>query len=1327
MEKRIGAVEAQYNEDASYFVQLREFINSMASQVEKNNAKIDFMHQNYTKDSNVKHFRDEIKKEIENEKLKLIEEMKNDFNAEEVQKNIQANYDQSRQEVQQLFGNLDAALNKKVIETTDERVKVLVNENFQQYDAVVEKTIIDKLNESATFINGKLEESNKKIMEKIQALDEEVRRDGKKYSEANAAKFQYIDDKFKNIEGKVNEVELKSKTEAEEYKTVGEKVKDYENKVQSLETEVRKDGKNFSDAMQARLASLEAIIAADPDAINRTARAVKDVGNHLQEYIATVDGKLEKFAKSNEMHVKDLLDKIKDTSEKDMKEMTERLNIFGQALETNDRQLAEKVVSCEKFDDMMTKRMQLMDDILTGYLQDASKQVEGVSARLHEVEILAQTQASLNNGKEPCHCQHVDELSQRVETLEKSMLENVETKTVNDRSSNDPFQSAQCDAWGRYRPTMAQNTSFSACPIGRSVSSGVCFDGNSVNSCRAPNDYNNHNSNTPGSSAQPCGSAGIPANSWGYPAGGGTSRGTVAPQQSPQQPPQETTQAQQPQWNPQHDTGHMPVVYREIRDAHRVFDKQVARSDPYQTDGITGCHAWVKRTKNHLIGCIGDLEPLLQWAEQQGIRPITTSTIIEMASQHRLIHDPLETSAYLWSWLGQCCIAGKSSETTYNLGERRNGFDAWRRLSLLVRDASSLSKLELLKDKSRNPTAAKLPDLRVAFDGWETDLREYLDMGGDVPSDREKRMCLLKIVPMDYREGFLTRMHDIETFEAYRNFILNRADELIYIRGGKSGAHLAENEDEDEELLIAKLERRGMTINRRGPPRQTALGRGGASGPPSRFSVRASCINCGSKEHATSACPRPRVEPKDRPCFKCGKKGHTASACPSSLGDQAKALEDDEPKVLVCTRVDEEGYRPTRNGVRPKLTLGDFVLPTSNSFKLIERSGERSRVPTDEPALAKPHGGTPMLKLTGADDSTTTSHKPPRHPNSRAKGTHFPQGTPARNAKCTINGPDLNSFNHNSFPKGGSSERYMVQRCTLCEWRGVPERPGWCPDCFTEGTLTPSQTVPSQTVPSQTVPSQTVLSQTVPGAQSDGAQSDGSGCPGTLGENVPYPPPPSSTTRPPSRRRPTPLYSAPCQCERPDCITTNDDDDRDAADMEHMYVRLTPEMAQQLGMATYEGVNIVEEDMDDDIQAAMNAEEFREVDLVCAGDSGCADHIANMSDLPGYHIKESAGSKAGKGWVAADGMRILNEGEAELNLASQGRMKSTFQVGKVSRPLMSIARICDAGNTVLFNKTHAIVRDSKGAEVCKFDRKGQLYLIKFRLKAPDSGFARPGR
>jgi hypothetical protein len=141
----------------------------------------------------------------------------------------------------------------------------------------------------------------------------------------------------------------------------------------------------------------------------------------------------------------------------------------------------------------------------------------------------------------------------------------------------------------------------------------------------------------------------------------------------------------------------------------------------------------------------------------------------------------------------------------------------------------------------------------------------------------------------------------------------------------------------------------------------------------------------------------------------------------------------------------------------------------------------------------------------------------------------------------------------------------------------------------------------------------------------------------------------------------------------------------------------------------------------------VNEDEWEDIMMTLTADSGAGNHVMAREDAPGYQVQPSEGSKRGKGFVGVDGVRIPNEGEVEMNLAGpQGKFKSTFQVAKVTRPLMSIARICDRGHKVVFEKGHASVLNSQGQEICRFARRGNLYMIDVKLRAPGAGFTRRG-
>ena len=82
-------------------------------------------------------------------------------------------------------------------------------------------------------------------------------------------------------------------------------------------------------------------------------------------------------------------------------------------------------------------------------------------------------------------------------------------------------------------------------------------------------------------------------------------------------------------------------------------------------------------------------------------------------------------------------------------------------------------------------------------------------------------------------------------------------------------------------------------------------------------------------------------------------------------------------------------------------------------------------------------------------------------------------------------------------------------------------------------------------------------------------------------------------------------------------------------------------------------------------------------------------------------------------------------GESKLNLSDGDKeLRSVFQIAAVTRPLMSVGKICDEGHKIAFDKTKAVVTTAEGAEVCRLERsQGGLYVAKLKLRNP-LGFAR---
>ena len=90
-----------------------------------------------------------------------------------------------------------------------------------------------------------------------------------------------------------------------------------------------------------------------------------------------------------------------------------------------------------------------------------------------------------------------------------------------------------------------------------------------------------------------------------------------------------------------------------------------------------------------------------------------------------------------------------------------------------------------------------------------------------------------------------------------------------------------------------------------------------------------------------------------------------------------------------------------------------------------------------------------------------------------------------------------------------------------------------------------------------------------------------------------------------------------------------------------------------------------------------------------------------------------------------NGSEILNLGQKQLNLTDPGAdrgLQSVFQIAAVTRPLMSVGKICDEGHEITFNAVMAVVRHKEGSELCRFHRNaGGLYVAKLRLRSP-AGF-----
>ena len=132
-----------------------------------------------------------------------------------------------------------------------------------------------------------------------------------------------------------------------------------------------------------------------------------------------------------------------------------------------------------------------------------------------------------------------------------------------------------------------------------------------------------------------------------------------------------------------------------------------------------------------------------------------------------------------------------------------------------------------------------------------------------------------------------------------------------------------------------------------------------------------------------------------------------------------------------------------------------------------------------------------------------------------------------------------------------------------------------------------------------------------------------------------------------------------------------------------------------------------------DLCAAWSSEQngWRKIRVVM--DSRTAECVAPRDMAPQYRISDSVASRSGVFYTSADGGRLDNLGQQELPIAFDNgtRAVATFQIANVSRPLMSVARICELGNRVLFGASGGVIVNLASGQVTPFEKEDGVYAF----------------
>ena len=93
-------------------------------------------------------------------------------------------------------------------------------------------------------------------------------------------------------------------------------------------------------------------------------------------------------------------------------------------------------------------------------------------------------------------------------------------------------------------------------------------------------------------------------------------------------------------------------------------------------------------------------------------------------------------------------------------------------------------------------------------------------------------------------------------------------------------------------------------------------------------------------------------------------------------------------------------------------------------------------------------------------------------------------------------------------------------------------------------------------------------------------------------------------------------------------------------------------------------------------------------------DSGAAAPVAPPSMLPNVKVEPSPGSMRGQNYTSASKHKLKNLGQQRISACSEEGEETSvlFQIADVSKPLVSVASICEKGNRVIFGKSGGVVQ-----------------------------------
>ena len=146
------------------------------------------------------------------------------------------------------------------------------------------------------------------------------------------------------------------------------------------------------------------------------------------------------------------------------------------------------------------------------------------------------------------------------------------------------------------------------------------------------------------------------------------------------------------------------------------------------------------------------------------------------------------------------------------------------------------------------------------------------------------------------------------------------------------------------------------------------------------------------------------------------------------------------------------------------------------------------------------------------------------------------------------------------------------------------------------------------------------------------------------------------------------------------------------------------------------GINTLVEILPAGVNKMEELPEWEEIEM--AVDSGATETVVGEDMIKGVETKPGEATRRGVQYEVASGDLIPNLGEKNfLAYGEQGQARAIkAQVCEVNKALMSVSRMVQAGNKVVFSKSGSYVEDESTKEKIPLREQGGMYMLKLWIK-----------